>query len=169
MPEQKVDTSRPARAVAPLVELIKDADPETMRAGKRQLWQMVHHVGRPDNTTQTQRVVKALLRVLNAEQPPAVQREVLWALSELGGDDIVDAVAAKLADKDIREDACMVLERLPGDKAVAALKAALESVPEEFVINVAHSLRARGIAAEGPPCQKLKPTKQTKVTPVGRA
>lgn len=169
MPDTKVDLTKPAKAVAPLVELIKDADPETMRAGKRQLWEMVHHVGRPDNTAQAQRVVKALLRVLNSEQPPLVKREVLWALSELGGDDVVDPIAAKLADEDVREDACMALERLPGDKAVSALKAALKSVPEEFVINVAHSLRARGIAADGPPCQKLKPTKQTNVTPVGRA
>jgi hypothetical protein len=62
----------------------------------------------------------------------------------------------------------MVLERLPGDESIAALQAALKSVPAEFVINVAHSLRARGIAADGPPCQKLQPTKKTSVTPVGR-
>lgn len=140
-----------------------------MRAGKRQLWQMVRHVGKPDNAQQTQRVVKALLKVLGSDQPAAVKREVLWALSELGGDEVIDPVAALLADKEVREDACMVLERLPGDKPVATLKAALKNVPEEFVINVAHSLRARGIAADGPPCQKHTPTKKTGVKPVGRA
>lgn len=169
MPDKKVDLTKPAKAVEPLVTLLKDSDPETMRAGKRQLWEMVRHVGRPGNAAQAQRVVKALLKVLASDQPPVVKREALWAVSELGGDDVVDPVAALLADKDVREDACMVLERLPGDKPVAALKAALKSVPQEFVINVAHSLRARGIPAEGPPCQKLKPTKQTSVKPVGRA
>jgi HEAT repeat protein len=168
MADNKVDTKEPAKAIATLAEMIKNADPETMRAGKRQLWEIVRHVGRPGNAEQAQAVVKSLVGLLTSDQPAAVKREALWAVSELGGNEIIDPVAALLADKEVREDACMALERLPGDKPVAALKAALKNVPEEFVINVAHSLRARGIAAEGPPCQKLKPTKKTSVTPVGR-
>jgi HEAT repeat protein len=168
MADNKVDTKEPAKAIPTLAEMIKNADPETMRAGKRQLWEMVRHVGRPGNAEQVQVVVKALVGLLASDQPAAVKREALWALSELGGNEIIDPVAALLADKEVREDACMVLERLPGDQPVAALKAALKSVPEEFVINVVHSLRARGIAVEGPPCHKLKPTKKTSVTPVGR-
>ncbi|MHB8971039.1 MAG: HEAT repeat domain-containing protein [Pirellulaceae bacterium] len=168
MADNKVDAKEPAQAIAALAEMIKSADPETKRAGKRQLWEIVRHVGRPGNAEQVQTVVTALVELLAADQPAAVKREALWAMSELGGNEIVEPVAALLSDKEVREDACMVLERLPGDQPVAALKAALKSVPKEFVINVAHSLRARGIAAEGPPCQKLVPTKQTSVTPVGR-
>lgn len=168
MPE-KVCTKNPAAAVAPLADMIKNDDPETRRAGKRQLWEMVRHVGRPGNAEQASAVTEALLKLLASDQPAMVKREAVWAVSELGGNECVDPIAALLADKDLREDACMVLERLPGDKPVEALKAALKTVPPEFVINVAHSLRARGIPADGPPCQKLKPTKQTEVKPVGRA
>lgn len=168
MADNKVDTKDPAKAIATLAEMIKSADPETMRAGKRQLWEIVRHVGRPGNAGQVQAVVKVLIGLLTSDQPAAVKREALWAASELGGNEIIDPVTALLADKEVREDAGMVLERLPGDQPVVALKAALKSVPEDFVINVAHSLRARGIAVEGPPCQKLTPTKKTSVTPVGR-
>ncbi|MHB8863827.1 MAG: HEAT repeat domain-containing protein [Pirellulaceae bacterium] len=166
MADHKVDTKEPSQAIPTLAEMIKSADPETMRAGKRQLWELVRHVGRPGNTQQVQVVVKALVALLSASQSAAVTREALWAISELGGSESVAPVAALLADKEVREDACMVLERLPGDESTAALQAALKNVPEEFAINVAHSLRARGIAVEGLPCQKLTPTRQTSVTPV---
>ncbi len=165
----KVCTKDPVQAVKTLTEMLKSDDPETKRAGKRQFWEMVRHVGRPGNAEQTQVLADALVKLLASDQPAVVKREALWAVSELGGNECVDPVAALLADKEVRQDACMVLERLPGEKPIEALKAALKTVPQEFVINVAHSLRARGIPADGPPCQKLKPTKQTQVKPVGRA
>jgi len=168
MAENKVCTKEPAKAVRPLAEMIKSEDDETMRAGKRQLWEMVHHVGSPGNSERQQAVVSELLRLLTASEPAAVKREAVWAVSELGGDECVDPVAALLADEDMIVDACMVLERLPGDKAVAALKTALKTVPDDSAINIAHSLRARGIQVDGPPCAKLKPVKQTQVKPVGR-
>ena len=136
-----VDIKEPAQAIQTLAEMMKNADPETMRAGKRQLWEMVRHAGRPGNAGQVAAIVKALVGLLESDQPAAVKREALWAVSELGGNEIVQPVAALLADKEVREDACMVLERLPGDESIAALQAALKSVPAEFVINVAHSLR----------------------------
>ena len=138
-----VDIKEPAQAIQTLAEMMKNADPETMRAGKRQLWEMVRHAGRPGNAGQVAAIVKALVGLLESDQPAAVKREALWAVSELGGNEIVQPVAALLADKEVREDACMVLERLPGDESIAALQAALKSVPAEFVINVAHSLRTR--------------------------
>jgi HEAT repeat protein len=167
MTDNKVDTQQPAQAIQALAEMIISADPETMRAGKRQLWEMVHHVGRPDNSQQVQAVVQALVGLL-AAKPAAVKREALWAVSELGGSEIVGPVATLLADKEVREDACMVLERLPGEESVAALQAALKNAPADFAGHLAQSLRARGIAVAAPPCQKLKPTKQTSVKPVGR-
>lgn len=169
MADNQICTKDPAKAVQPMVQLMKSDDNETRRAGKRQLWEMVRHVGHPGNAEQVQPLVSELLKVLAADEPAAVKREIVWAVSELGNDECIDPVASLLTDKELRVDACMVLERMPGEKAVAALKAALKTVPEDFVINVAHSLRARGIAADGPPCQKLVPTKKTDLKPVGRA
>jgi hypothetical protein len=48
------------------------------------------------------------------------------------------------------------------------LQEGLEVAPDDYKVNMAQSLRARGVDVPGLPCQKLVPTKQTKVTPVGR-
>lgn len=167
MPE-KISTSDPAAAVAAMAELMRSSDAETARAGKRQLWEMVRH-GRPGNDEQQKAVVTALLSLIAGDQPASVKREAMWAVSELGGDECVAPVVALLTDEVLRQDACMVLERLPGDKAIEALQAALKTAPDGFRFQVAHSLRVRGIPVDDPPCQKLKPVRQTQVKPVGRA
>jgi hypothetical protein len=73
-----------------------------------------------------------------------------------------------LANPDLNEDARMTLERLPGDKATAALKAALARAVDDAKPALAHSLRVRGVETPGVPDLRLKPTKKTSVQPVGR-
>jgi len=89
-------------------------------------------------------------------------------LSEIAGDEAVIVISPLLADPEVREDARMVLQRLPGEKSLAALQAALASVPDDYKPNVAVSLRQRGAQVAGYPSAKLVPTKATNVTPVGR-
>jgi hypothetical protein len=157
------------KSVSQLAAMIAEKDPETIRTGKRQLWDKVRKTGRPGNEKEQQALVDELLKLLASKPATAVTRELIWMLSELGGDNSVAPVAALLADPELLQDAAMVLERLPGDKSVAALQAGLKTVPADSKIIVAHALRARGVAVtDAPPCQKLKPCRQTKVTPVGR-
>ena len=104
-----------------------------------------------------------LLELLAHDQPGALRREVLWMLSEIAGDESVDSVAALLKNKELREDARMALDRIPGAKSLAALQAALEETDDDFKHNIAQSLRNRGFEVEGVPCHKLVPTKKTKV------
>jgi len=89
-------------------------------------------------------------------------------LSEIAGDDAVDVVSPLLSDADLREDARMVLQRLPGDRSLAALQAGLKSAPEDFKPNIAVSLRQRGVEVSGFPSAKLVPTKRTGIKPAGR-
>lgn len=103
------------------------------------------------------------------EQPDAVRREVLWMLSEIGGDEAVLAIheiPGILDNKEIREDARCAVQRIPGDAAVQALKEGFEAAPEDFKHALAQSLRDRGVQVDGYPSQKLVPTKQTEVKPV---
>ena len=75
-----------------------------------------------------------------------------------------------LEDRDLREDARCAVERIPGQEATDALIDALDfSTDNEFRLAVAHSLRVRGVEVDKKryPPQKLIPTKQTKVVPVG--
>ena len=61
----------------------------------------------------------------------------------------------------------MVLERIPGDESLAALKEGLETLPEDFRLHIAQSLRNRGVEVDENryPCQKMVPTRATRVKP----
>ena len=156
-------------AIKPLAPLVTHSELEVGRAAKRAMWKIVRHAGRPGATLPQARVVSELVALsADGNQPVALRREVLWMLSELGGDESVDTVAALLSNAELREDARMVLERIPGDRSLAALNAALAAAPDDFKPNLAQSLRRRGAKVPGLPCRKLVPTRKTKVKPVGR-
>ncbi|MCL4695198.1 MAG: hypothetical protein KJ060_22135 [Candidatus Hydrogenedentes bacterium] len=155
-----------ASAVEPLIVLTSHPAPEVARAAKRGLWQVVRQSGRPEADAEREAVSAALIGFLSDDVPVALRRDILWMLSESGGDACVEPVAALIANPDLREDARMTLERIPGDASLAALQAALESVPDDFKLNIAQSLRQRGVTVEGLPCAKLVPTKSTEVKPL---
>lgn len=161
-----------APAVKPLAKLVATGELEVGRAAKRGMWKIVRTVGAPGAKKPDKlAVLVQLIDLLDDAQPVAVRREVVWMISELcGGGPAVAPVAGLLKNKELREDARCCLERIPGDKSLGALKAALETVPDDFKINIAQSLRARGVdvSEEKYPCQKLVPTKKTAVKPVGR-
>jgi hypothetical protein len=139
---------------------------EVARAAKRGLWKIVRHVGRPGAKDEKMAVAAELIPLLGEDQPTSVRREVLWMLSEIGDGKSVTPIAALLSSKELREDARMVLQRIPDKRAVRALRAGLEAAPEDFKHNIAHSLRQRGVEVAGLACVKLVPTKKTSVQPL---
>ncbi|MCC6490239.1 MAG: HEAT repeat domain-containing protein [Candidatus Hydrogenedentes bacterium] len=152
-----------APAVGPLADLMLDAQPEVARAAKRALWQVARHSGRPGAESDKAAVVAALLTVLAGERPDAVRREVMWMLSEIGGDESVAPLASLLSTAELREDARMCVERIPGTASLDALKSALDSVPQDFKANIAESLRKRGVEVPEFPSVKLAPSRATSV------
>jgi len=155
-----------APAVKSLAKVMTDDELEVARAAKRALWQIVRYTGRPGANQERRAVETELTGLLGDDQPVAVRREVLWMLSEIGARRSIEPVAGLLRNEDLREDARMVLERVPNRRAVAALKAGFEAAPEDFKPNMAQSLRKRGEEVAGYPCQKLVPTKKTDVKPL---
>lgn len=115
------------------------------RAAKRALWKIVRHVGRPGAGEEKEAAIGILLDLLASTQPLAIRREVTAMLSEIGDDQVVDAIADLLNNEELREDAREALERMPTKKALAALQTALETVTGDFRIDIARSLRARGM------------------------
>lgn len=153
-----------AAAVKPLADVMADENFEIARSAKRALWVIVRHAGRPGAAREAAAVTKELVPLL-AKRPVAVRREVLWMLSEIAGDGVVDAIAPLLGDAELRDDARCALLRLPGRKVNAALKAAMARAPEEFKYALADSLRLRGETVKDYPSRKLVPTRTTKVKP----
>lgn len=150
-------------AVAPLAEVMTDKNLEVARAAKRALWKIVRHAGRPEADEERQSVAVHLSRLLADDKPVPVRREALWMLSEIGEKELVKPIAGLLTNKELREDARMVLERIPDKASVAALEAGFKTAPEDFKLNLAQSLRKRGKKVRGYECVKLVPTKQTAV------
>ena len=160
-----------APAVKPLAAVMTDENIEIARAAKRGLWVIVRHAGRPGADDEKSSVVAGLLGLLGDDQPTAVRREALWMISELySGCQGLGRVAQLLGDKQLREDARCCLERMPHKVADELLKRALEAATDDFKYALARSLRVRGVEVDQKkyPCQKLVPTAQTQVKPVGR-
>ena len=155
-----------APAVKPLAKVMADKDIEVSRAGKRALWKIVRRAGRPRARDEKKAVITELVGLLGDDQPTSVRREVLWMLSEICGRTSIKLIAALLSNKELREDARMVLQRIPGKQSLAALKNGLKAAPEDFKLNIAQSLRKRGVKIRGLACVKLVPTKKTNVKPL---
>ncbi len=155
-----------APAVKPLARLMSNGELEVARAAKRALWKIVRHVGRPGAGKMKRMVLGRLVELLSDDQPVPVRREVLWMLSEIGDRNAVKPIAALLSDRELREDARMVLQRIPNKAALAALRAGLKAAPDDFKLNIAQSLRQRGAKVRGLDCVKLIPTKKTNVKPL---
>jgi HEAT repeat protein len=155
-----------ATAVKPLARVMTNDDLEVARAAKRGLWKIVRHAGRPKAGSMKRVVIKRLVELLDDEQPVHVRREVLWMLSEIGNRESIKPIAALLSNRELREDARMVLQRIPNKAALAALRAGLKAAPDDFKLNIAQSLRQRGVKVRRPECVKLIPTKKTNVKPL---
>ena len=66
-------------------------------------------------------------------------------------------MARLLQDREVRDDARMAIQRIPGSVATMALQTALQTAPEEFRYNLAEGLRKRGVKVSGYPSRKLVP------------
>ena len=160
-----------AKAMEPLAKIVATGDLEVGRAAKRAMWKIVRYAGAPGMMDAKKGVLSELVDLIGAGQPAAVRREAFWMLSEIGSDETIEAIREMpglLDDKEMREHARCCIERIPTDAAVELLQAGLGTVPEDFKLAIAQSLRARGVelSQDTYPCQKLVPTKQTKVQPV---
>lgn len=145
--------------------LLTSQNREIARAASRALQQIARYAGRPGAASDRAAVVEALRLLLDSKQDAAVRLAAVSALSEIAGDESVEAIAALLAEAHLREAARMALERLPGQKSLAALRAALAQAPADFKPNLAQSIRCRGVDVPDVPDGKLVPCKPTHVQP----
>jgi hypothetical protein len=104
-----------------------------------------------------------LLEEVARQVPAQVRRQLLGMISEISRDEAIGAMVMLLQDEELRDDARRVLERIPGQRSLDALQAALGKVPAPFRRALAVSLKARGVPVKGLPSQKLHPSRGTRV------
>jgi HEAT repeat protein len=156
-----------AAAVDPLIRLLRDADVEVARAAGRALWRIVRHASRPGARSEREAIEGLLVAALDTASEP-IGRQALWMLSEIGGEACLEAVAKRLTDAALRDDARCVLQRIPGSRSLRTLKNALRAAPDDFKPAIADSLRARGEKVTGAPSRRRIATKQTTVVEIPR-
>lgn len=153
-----------AVAVPPLADVMARGGGEKARAAKRALWCVVDHAGRPGGQREAAAVVEALVSAVGQKGLPVpVIRELLWMLGTLGGDGCVAHVAAWLGSEELREDARCVLQRIPGEASLKALREALDHASGMFEVALADALRARGEVVPGRPGRSRIPERSTRV------
>ncbi len=157
-----------AKAVLPLAKIAAGDELEVARAANRAIQNIVYYTGRPGAEDEAKAVAAELLKLLDNDYPLQLRRDALWMTWQIAGEEAVEPVAALLTNSELREDARMTLERLPGEKATAALKAALAAAAKADKPALANSLNVRGVETPGVPDMRLVPTKKTAVKPVGR-
>jgi len=154
-----------APAIPELAPLLS-GELELSRITRRAFERIVRYAGRPGADSEREAAVRALLLLLNAKHSKEARLAALWGSSEIGGEESVEPIAALLSDADVREVACAALERLPGEKALAALRAGLNQASPDFKSRLAQSLKARGIETASIPDARLLPSKPTKLQPL---
>ena len=145
-----------AAAIAPLSDLLVHENFEIARSARRAMENIVRHAGRPGASKEALAVEKALVPLLG-HYNTRVRRDALWMLSEIATDASVGAMARLLRDREVRDDARMAIQRVPGETATMMLQIALNAAPEDFRYNLAEALRKRGVKVEGYPSKKLQP------------
>jgi HEAT repeat protein len=155
-----------ASGIEAIALLLGDAETETRRAGKRALESIVHDAGKTGALGAEAVAVEAqLIRALARAEPDQARRDLVWLLSEVGGEAAIEALAPLLKTESVREDARCALERIPLPAAVRTLEIAFADAPEDYRFALAESLRKRGAVVEGYPSRRLIPTKATEVQP----
>ncbi|MBI3923021.1 MAG: HEAT repeat domain-containing protein [Armatimonadetes bacterium] len=134
---------RGAAAIGPLAELIGSTDRGVAKAAREALQNITHYAARPGAQKEARAASAELLKVAASTAQKAVRAEALNFLGFVGDDRAVPGIRKLLADADVRDEARMALERIPGNASLQALQRAHKSAPEDFKPNLEQSLHNR--------------------------
>jgi HEAT repeat protein len=133
-----------AAAIAPIADIMAATDKAAVRSATEALQRVTHYSARPAASKNERRAVAlALLQVANSPRPRMVRAEALYQLGFVAEEGIVPALARLLDDKEVREDARMALERIPGTVSLRALEEALRRAPADFQPNLRQAINNR--------------------------
>lgn len=134
---------RGAAAVGPLTELMSSSDRGVAKAAHEAMQHITHYAARPGAQKEARAVSVELLKVAASTAPKMVRAEALNFLGFVGDDRAVPGIRKLLANADVRDEARMALERIPGNASLRALQQSLKSAPEDFKPNLEQSLHNR--------------------------
>ena len=108
-----------------------------------------------NNEAERKKIVARLVGLLTSDATTDSKRFACRQLSIVAGPEAVAAANKLLPDPDLSHMGRMILERVPGDEAGAALRKALGTLKGKLLIGVVNSLGERREAAAAPDIAKL--------------
>jgi HEAT repeat protein len=133
-----------AAAVLPLADAMASTDKGVSRAATEALERVTHHAARPGaGKSEAARVAAELLKVASSKRPATVRKEALNQLGFVGTNRDVAPLARLLGDIEVRDDARMALERIPGPQSLRALQEALGRAPADLQPGLRQSIWSR--------------------------
>lgn len=136
-------------AIVPLVEMMAGPDKGAARAATQAMHCIAHYSARPGARPYEARAVSIQLlnaaRTTGVTRPRMVRSEVLEAVGLIGDKEIVPLLSSLLQDIEVREDARLTLERIPGEESLRSLQAALKQAPADFASALRQSIFNRGL------------------------
>jgi HEAT repeat protein len=137
-----------ASAVKGLADLMTSPDKGIARSARGALETIAYYAARPGAANDAHAVSMELLQVAVADRPVAVRAQALYLLGFTGDGRVVPTVVKLLASPEVREEARIALERIPGSASLNALKKAETTVPADFQPNIRQSLHNRELTPQ---------------------
>ena len=134
-----------ASAIAPLAEIAAGTEKGPAKAATEAMQSIAHYSARHGSGPETHAVSAALLKVGASAKPRLVRSNAINLIGFTGDSTAIPGLMKLLADMEMREDARMALERIPGAASLNALKKAYAAGPADFKDNIQQSLHNRGL------------------------
>ncbi len=115
-----------ASVIPPLVKLMDHENPGVAKAAFESIDQVVHSVGKKTTGEKRKAVVEELLKLLSDDTSKEIRMHAYRWLSLIGNEEVVPDVAKAIHDPEWMEEVVFCLERIPGDKSIETLIAALK-------------------------------------------
>lgn len=119
-----------AKAILPLTELAGSTDKGVAIAAIGAIEKIVHYAGRPGYRAQAKAVTSELLKAAASSKQKKVRADLIDLAGYIADPSSASALVKMLSDKDVREEARMALERIPGAAVTNAITKAINTYPD---------------------------------------
>ncbi len=131
------------KAIVSLGEVMCGEDAAAAKTAWEAVKAISYHTSRPGAGAERADAAKRLGDIAASSKPRSVRAKAIALIGAIGAAESVPMLAKLLLDAELREDARMALERIPGKTSEAALKAAQDGAPDEFKAAIELSFRHR--------------------------
>ena len=134
-----------------LAELAASSDKGVALSATGAMEKIAHYAGRPGAKIEAEKATREFLKVANSAHPRMVRANAINLIGMIGDNRAIGGLVRLMKDMELREDARLALERIPGNLAETALKElakAADETKEEFGSNLKQSLYSRNLQAK---------------------